>query len=255
MIQIGSAGNEHFKRWRDLSSSKGIRKHGEFILMGEKLIEEFRHQPGDWKIRAEILTEGLTSLWPEQDRDPRTPKRYLLAKELFKEVDVMGTHFNLLVLETPTWTDANLANPAQGLELVCPLGDPSNLGAIVRSALAFDVAALILTSESANPLHPKAVKASAGAVLKTKFLKGPSLKDYRAAGENWALDMKGDSVGELKWPRNLRLIVGEEGPGLPELSDIRRISVPTKSVESLNAAVAASIALFDWKRQTYRAAP
>lgn len=251
MIQIGSASNEHFKRWRDLSSSKGIRKHGEFILMGEKLIEEFRHQTGDWKIHAEILTEGLTSLWPEHDRDPRTPKRYFLAKELFKEVDVMGTHFNLLVLEAPTWETADLSNPAQGLELVCPLGDPSNLGAIVRSAVAFDATALILTSESANPLHPKAVKASAGAVLRTKFLRGPSLKDYQASGESWALDMKGDSVGDLKWPDHFRLIVGEEGPGLPELPGVRRISVPTRGVESLNATVAASIALFDWKRQTF----
>jgi TrmH family RNA methyltransferase len=168
MIRVESPNNEHFKRWKTLSTPKGIRKEGEFILMGNKLVAEFMRDPGDWVIRAELVTDQLDpyleKAYGDLRRDqPRGPKTYSLAPGLFNEIDVLGTHANLLVLEAPQIPAMDLSTKPKGLELVCPLGAPTNLGAVIRSALAFGVSRVILTEEACNPFHPKAVKSSAGA--------------------------------------------------------------------------------------------
>lgn len=253
MIQINSPANENFKRWRELSSAKGIRKHGEFFLMGEKLIEEFRLNPGSWRAKAELLTEEMTSLWPRDDRDPATPKRYQLAPALLKELDGLGTGFNLLVLEAPEMPVADLQREPVGVEVVSPLGDPANLGALMRSCVAFGVSRLILTEESAFPFHPKAVKASAGACLRLEILRGPRLRDYQSAGQSFVLDLEGTALQDVKWPTNFRLILGEEGPGFSERPpQIQSVMIPTGPVESLNVTVAASLALWETRRAVSR---
>lgn len=244
MIEISSNTNEHYRRWMDLSQARGIKKHGEFILMGDKLITEFLKNP-TYKIKAEIIHEDLQALTPSlQTQIGRVPL-FKLPKALFNEVDVVGTHFNLLVLEAKPLEALDVKSPAKGLEIVCPLGDPSNLGAIARSAVAFGVGRLILTEESCTPYHPKAIKASAGALLQVPIFKTTKLADFVTASESiFALDMKGENVATFRWPENLRLVVGEEGPGFSGLRGLQRLSVPTGSVESLNATVAASIAMF-----------
>lgn len=247
MIEISSKSNDHFKRWMDLSSSRGIKKHHEFILMGEKLIKEFLMSP-DFKIKGEIVHEELKSLTLTAPtlKGQRIPV-YKLPKALFNEVDVLGTHFNLLVLEPKDIAALDESKAPQGLEVVCPLGDPSNLGALARSAMAFGASKMILTEESCHPLHPKALKASAGALLKLPLFRIGKFTDFVVHNEDiYALDMKGENVATFPWPKNLRLAIGEEGPGFSGLKGLKRLSVPTQGIESLNATVAASIALFSY---------
>ncbi len=246
MIEISSKTNDHFRRWADLSSARGIKKHGEFILMGEKLITEFLQNPS-FKVKAEIVHEDLKSvtLTASSLKGQKIPV-FKLPKALFNEIDVIGTHFNLLVLEPKNPQELNSEQP-QGLEVVAPLGDPANLGALARSALAFGATKLILTEETCNPYHPKAIKASAGALLKLPLFKVGKFTEFVAGNEDvYALDMKGENVATFKWPKNIRLAIGEEGPGFSGLKGLKRLSVQTQSVESLNATVAASIALFSY---------
>lgn len=247
MTEITSKSNEHFRRWSDLSSARGIKKHNEFILMGEKLIEEFLANP-NFKVKAEIIHEDLRALTPSSAAAQfgRIPV-FKLPKALFNELDVVGTHYNLLVLEPKALPALPADHKVQGLELVCPLGDPGNLGALARSALAFGVSKLILTEESVSPYHPKAIKASAGAMLKLPMFKIGKFAEFVSSHEGlWALDMKGENVANFKWPKNLQLVIGEEGPGFSGIKGLQRLSVPTHGVESLNATVAASIALFSY---------
>jgi TrmH family RNA methyltransferase len=248
VTEITSSKNELFKRWSDLATSRGIKKHNEFILMGEKLLEEFLKNP-NFKVKAEIIYEGLKTVSgfssaPASAQLNRVPV-FKLSKDLFNELDVVGTHFNLLVLEAKPIEALPLNQTPQGLELICPLGDPGNLGALARSALAFDVKKLILSEESCSPYHPKAIKASAGALLKLELYKIGKFADFISQNKNiFALDMKGESVAHFKWPKNLQLVIGEEGPGFGDIKGLQRLSIPTQGVESLNATVAASIALF-----------
>lgn len=243
MIPVSSRANDHFKRLSSLTTAKAMKKHGEFLVMGEKLVRETLKDPRGFKIRSEIVPPGGTSI------TSKGITVFEFSGELFREVDTLGTKFNLLVLQLPELRESDLSAEPLGLELVCPLGDPSNLGAVIRSAAAFGISKIILTEEAASPFHPKAIKASAGAVLGIAIERTGALASYRATGASYALDMKGMPIENWEAPANARLIVGEEGPGLPELKSIPRISIPTVSVESLNATVAASLAIAEWRRR------
>lgn len=248
MIDISSPQNEHFRRWQDLETAKGIKKHNEFFLMGERLIQEFLENP-KFKVKGEIICEGLEPLTPKiksLQQAKRVPV-FKLPKNLFNQIDFVGTHFNLLVLELPEIPVFDPKDhPQKGLELLAPLGDPSNLGALVRSAVAFGASAIVLTQDSATPFHPKAIKASAGAVLGANVVRSPMKVSELVEGlsDIYALDMRGTDISQFKRPAFMRLLVGEEGPGLPSNLRAHRLFIATEGVESLNATVAASIALY-----------
>ena len=242
MIQsLQSSSNSKFQLWKSLLKSKGIREHGLFILSGEKVIQEFLKNP-NLKIVSEIITNKMMSL----QNDVTT---FELPLELFKELDVIGTHYPLLIVEMPEVPFVEQYTIPKGLEIVIPVGDPSNLGALIRSAVAFGAAKIYLTLESAHPFHPKAVKASSGSVMNAPlFFTGPMFEADLPS--TWALDATGPSLLTTKLPRDIRILVGEEGPGIGHLRNVQRVSVPIQNVESLNATVAASLLMWEYSRQS-----
>ena len=234
---IESPQNDTFKKLLSLTSSKGLKEEGLFLLSGEKLIREFLRKP-HLKVIHEVLSLDQQSLTIEA-------KQVHLAPALFAQLDVLGTHFNILVLEQPsipTLTAADMDSyTPNGIELVAPTGDPGNLGALIRSAEAFAVPRVILSREAAYPFLPKAVKASAGSVLRVPLARGPALAEFPS--RCIALDPHGTSIDEFVWPQQGLLLLGEEGPGFSIREFPTRIRIPTTGVESLNVVVAASIAL------------
>jgi TrmH family RNA methyltransferase len=242
---ITSSTNSLYKKFLSLTESKGLKNEGLFLLSGKQLVQEFlRHPP--LTVESEIFCEGQT---PQLE----LKKQVQLSKDLFKVLDVLGTHSPILAVKQPEITAWNSNSPAKGLTLLTPLGDPSNLGALIRSAEAFGVVKIVLLKEAANPFLPKSVKASAGSVTRVRMEKGPSIHDLEnleVSGSFVALEMKGRSLSGFQWPEESLLIVGEEGAGLPNLSRLQTISVPTQKVESLNATVAASIALYDFSQKS-----
>ena len=225
--------------WKSLLTSKGLKEEGLLLLSGEKLVREFLAKPN-----LEIVSELIPP-----DGKCLTGSRHacLLTNDLFKQVDEVGTHFNILVLKQPKIEKWSVESSPKGLELICPLGDPGNLGALLRSAEAFGATSVILTTESCHPFLPKAVKASHGSVLRMPFFKGPHLASIPQ--DCWGLDSDGLDITKVKFPRNIRMVVGEEGPGLKNFKPLKKISIPTEQVESLNAVVASSIAMFEYKKQ------
>lgn len=235
---ISSSSNSKFQIWRSLLNAKGIRKENLFILSGEKLIKEFLKNPR-FKISCELIMKDLFPLQSEKNV-------FELDKALFNELDVIGTRFNLLIVELPELIESNPLSEIKGLEVVAPLGDPNNLGALIRSCVAFGVSKIHLTTESAHPFHPKCLKASAGAVLSAPLFRAGELKTWDQSN-SWALDAQGKDLAQIKKPDAARLIVGEEGPGLPNFEKAQLVSIFTKDVESLNATVAASLLIYEWQ--------
>jgi TrmH family RNA methyltransferase len=240
MNEIASAQNAKFKLWSSLLEARGIKKAGRALISGRKLVEEFLAQhPGD----AEDI------LFPPKGDSfdfPSDVKAYQLASPLFKELDVMGTKSPLLVVKTPTLKNWTAATP-QGLELIVALSDPGNMGALLRSAEAFGVSQVILTEESCSPFLPKAIRASSGACFRLPLCHTGPLADITASPA-YALDMHGESLAEFSWPKDLYLILGEEGRGIPKSLAATSISIPMRGkVESLNAMAAASIALYSYR--------
>lgn len=144
--------------------------------------------------------------------------------------------------------------------------DPGNLGAIARSAEAAGAAGLALAPGCAHPSHPRAIRGSAGSLLRLPAAVGidPEALDRRvedAGGvrPRWAtLAVQGGrslwEVADEDLAGPLVLAVGAEGPGLSDevaaRSDLRLTIPLAPPVESLNAAVAISILLFELRRRS-----
>jgi TrmH family RNA methyltransferase len=136
--------------------------------------------------------------------------------------------------------------------------DPGNVGTILRSAEAFGVGSVVLGPATADPFSPKAVRASMGAVFSVPLVRAsgldalPGVKIALVPGEGVALHeawrsapAEGDKSATL--PGEVTLLIGAEREGLPpELvraaDQIAHIPIAT---ESLNAAMAATVALYE----------
>lgn len=245
---IESPQNAHAKRWNDLQDGRGIKKHGEFLLAGRKSVPEaLRRHPHRFQAILVCDPRDAAGLALPDGMD-----RFRVSRPLFDKLDVSGTNFPLLVGKAPALPRADLSAPPQGLELVCALGDPGNLGALLRSAAAFGARRVILMEEAAHPFHPKTLRAAANAQFELELLAGPSLREMEGAtGPLVALDANGEDMAAFRWPRNLRMVLGEEGLGVPAALAMRRLSIPTTgAMESLNATVAASLALYAYYLST-----
>ena len=251
---ITSESNEKLKLFKSLLTSKGIKEHKKFIVSGEKLIREYFGQ-NLMRFKTSFLIFD-TDQWPsylDENQKYQDLQKIVIPLAIFKELDVVGTHSPLLVLEYKEFEIKNFQVPAIDLELICPLGDPRNLGSLVRSSVGLGVHEIILTKEAAHPYLPLSVKASAGAILFANFKKTDfSINEIPVSGENYALDLVGKDLATVKWPQNLRLWVGEEGPGLnlnpSQVQNIQKISIPIHRVESLNAMVSTTLAIWEWKK-------
>jgi TrmH family RNA methyltransferase len=128
------------------------------------------------------------------------------------------------------------------------VGDPGNVGAILRSALAFGAGSVVLGPGCADPFGPKAVRASMGAIFDVPLARAASVDDL--PGERIAL-VAGTGAA-LAGPADgaTTLVVGAERAGLPadvvtRCDRVARIPIAT---ESLNAAMAATVALYELTR-------
>lgn len=139
------------------------------------------------------------------------------------------------------------------------VNNPSNLGAILRTAEAADAAGVIVSKSSADPFSTKATRASMGSVFRLPVWNGVDLgKTVDWAHERGmivtAADIAGDKVyTHIDWRMPRLLVFGSEAHGLSDnhkkkIEDL--ISIPiSESVESLNLAVSAGVILFEAKRQ------
>jgi TrmH family RNA methyltransferase len=245
--QITSSTNAQFKVWKSLITSKGIKENNLFFLMGRKLVDEFLENP----------ITGFTAEYIIHDAEipqKTSAKKTFLSKELFQELDVLGTKSPILILSFKDFTEKDFVKEARGLELVCPLGDPRNLGALIRTSVGLGAAELVLTKEATHPFLPHSIKASAGAALKIKITKTSlAINEIPLNGANFGLALHGESLAKTKWPASLRLWVGEEGPGLNLVHEQKKlmkfVNIPIRDVESLNAMVSTSLAIWEWKKQ------
>lgn len=109
---------------------------------------------------------------------------------------------------------------------------------------------VVLLKESAHPYHPKAIRAASGTMFEVPLVQGPSIRDLLEPATWVTLDVQGESVSTFQWPEDVRILVGEEGLGLPLISSGKRLAIPmTESVESLNAVVAVGMALYAYRVQ------
>ncbi len=243
---IESEQNTIFKDLKRLLSGRGIKKQGMALVSGSKQVEELLRdcpeQSRAWITAGDNL--------PPPEKTPAHVAWYQLSAPLFKKIDTIGTNAPLLMVETPEirkWIPVDGLPP--GCSVLVPFQDPENVGTIIRSAMAFGLDNIILLSESANPFHPKALRASGGAVLKANLLEGPALNDIPDNLPVMSLSREGKDISNTAFPDTFAFLPGMEGQGLPAHLKNRTVAIPiSETVESLNAATAAAIAFYVWAR-------
>jgi 16S rRNA (guanine527-N7)-methyltransferase len=245
---IESENNETYRNLKKLQTPRGIRKQGRALVAGSKQVLEILAQFPE-KCLAWI---GRDDREPPPETAPNHLMWYQLASPLFETLDVFGTAFPLLLAkieEVPEWKASD--GLPEGCTLFVPFQDPENVGAVIRSAVAFGAARIVLLAEAANPWHPKSIRASGGTVFRANLFEGPSINDLPVDLNIVPLSREGKNISDFTFPSSFGLLPGVEGPGLPDRLREKSISIPiAPEVESLNAVVATAIALYEWKKGT-----
>jgi TrmH family RNA methyltransferase len=193
---------------------------------------------------------------------PETEILRLPAKLLYSALATETPQPIAALVEPPIWTWAHvLGERRSGAELVVVLAglqDPGNLGTILRSAEAFGATGVVSLPGTVSAWNPKAVRASAGSVFRVPLLavsERECLEELQEAGVMiLATTVHAAQPAELvDMAGSVALIIGNEGNGvageLAAKADAR-ITIPCPGpVESLNAAVAASVLLYEAARQ------
>lgn len=182
------------------------------------------------------------------------------SDDVLTRISNLVTHQGVAaIVERPQWRAEDLLAYPALLVIAAGVRDPGNLGALVRTAEAAGATGLVTLAGSADPFRDKAVRGSAGSVLRLPVLPGlapPDLRALLARAEAAVVIAEADAEREyleVDMRSPVALVIGNEGAGVPEwLADIpaRRVCVPMRApVESLNAAAAAAVLLFEARRQ------
>jgi len=219
MKTISSRHNALYKRVRD-----AVRAHGEEIVIeGPKAIADAR--AASWRALVVVGEDVAFSDALMNDLTDTKPSQGVLA-----------------LFERPRATlDQLFARDDTVVVALDGVQDPGNVGAIVRLAAAFDAGGVALLPGCADPFGPKAIRASAGAILNVPCVPATP------ADRRWPL-FAADGRGEAIDPpaRRAGLVFGSEGSGVSEeiAANARKIAIPmSQRVESLNVAMAAAILL------------
>jgi TrmH family RNA methyltransferase len=187
----------------------------------------------------------------------------IIEDRVFQQLASTETSQGVIALvEAPQWKMDDLF---AGLSLVVVLDgiqDPGNAGAITRSAEAFGATGVLFLRGSVSPFNPKTLRASAGSLFRLPYLFGiePELARSEFKQRNVRLLAASPRAEQSLERVNLRiasaLVIGSEAHGVSEAlrSDSDVVRIPTRGVESLNAAAAAAVILYEAARQRSRPA-
>ena len=255
MERLTSRKNELIRHIRRLGADRAYRREtGEFVCDGEKLLgEAVRHGA---EITA-VLWSGAPAAAGDGGEIP-CAAQFVVPGELLDYVSPLKSAAGVVFTARIRRFGEKPEDAPPGRTLVLEtIQDPGNLGTILRTANALRIDTVILTGDFADPYGPKAVRAGMGAVFRQRFfaLEREALRAYLtahglrlygaalspAAADVRALDLRGAAVA-----------VGSEGRGLsPELRakcDGELIIPMNAECESLNAAVAAAIIMWELSR-------
>jgi TrmH family RNA methyltransferase len=230
-MPITSPHNESLKEVRKLAGRKWRDKTRTFVAEGEDLIDAAR--AAGWAPEL-LLCEAGSGLPGEE-----------VAPHLLKQVSQLGSGTRALAVYAQRWAPAPAGPVCVALWGV---NDPGNVGTVLRSALAFGAGSVALGPGTADPYGAKAVRASMGAIFDVPVARVSNIGEL--PGHKVALVARtGRALAELD-AEEVTLVVGAEREGLSEgvlASCNETAHIPIRS-ESLNAAMAATIGLYEVTR-------
>lgn len=249
------ASNNEIKLLRKLNRKKYREKEQRFVVEGERAVEQVVENG-----LIEVETVFIGERFKVQEARFKGVELCMIEEDVFAEVaDTENPQGILAVCKMPEEIQLEKLAGASGIIIATDaIQDPGNMGTILRTAAWFGAKALIAGKGSVDVYHPKVVRSTAGATGSIPVLTG-DLEDIfeELESSGWEILLldggdEAETLSSVQPEEKTILVVGNEGNGINEKllnSGRKKVKIESASgqekVESLNAAVAVSIAL--WK--------
>ncbi len=259
---ISSSSNAYVKEYRRLAGSRKYRRSaGKLALEGPHLLEEAL--AAGLVPEVVFFTRKFLDAGGEQKLCalPGGTRQYQVPPSLFAGLTDTETPQEVAAIIPFCEPDfsAVMARPLTLILILDRLQDPGNMGTVVRSAAAAGVEALFYTPGTVDPYSPKALRSTAGALFHLPPLEtGKPLSLIEKLRDRGMLILAAEPQGgriywEMDFRRKIALIIGSESsglsPGISAAADCA-VSIPQVSpLDSLNAAAAAAVLLYEALRQ------
>ena len=255
--RITSRNNPRLKEaTRLVASARDRRKAGKCVLEGEHLVAVYtaRFGPPETLI---VTSDAMARPAVRALANRHADRTLIVPAALFGELATLPAGVGMMaVVATPT---AGPPDPAGFCLLLDDVQDPGNVGSMLRSAAAAGVERVLLSKRCAFAWSPKVLRAGQGAHFCVAIHEDVDLpawaRTYRNAGGNVIASVAtgGTNVHDARLAGLIAVAIGSEGAGLsPALvaCATMRLTIPmARGVESLNAAAAAAVLLFECVRQ------
>ncbi len=249
---IESAANPLLKAVRKAARKGGLTDSGLALAEGPHLVDEAARS--GVAVRVVLLAENASQHAERAARRSGATVQRVAAR-LFEQLSVVEHSQGVLALVALETSSLAEILAAQGPVLIVDrLQDPGNVGTILRSAEAFAAAGVLLTPGSASLNNPKTIRASAGSIFRVKAASAGPREIVAALAQAGrplyaAVAREGVSPADAELTR-AAVAIGSEAHGVSAdlLGGAEPLTIPTRRVESLNAASAATVILYEAAR-------
>lgn len=249
---ISSRKNDIVRHFRTLAREKKLRDELEvFVIEGDHLCGEVLS--AELTIRCALITERARERYPEAAARlcEKACSCAVITEELAEYISDTKAPQGLFAEVVKRTTDIS---GAKRLVLLDGVQDPGNVGTIIRTAEALGIGGALLSQGCADIYSPKTLRASMGSVFRLPCISCDmaemitTLKADGFAVYGSMLDETAQRLGEIAFPDKAAVVIGSEGGGISD--EVRAactggLYIPITGAESLNAASAASIILWE----------
>lgn len=258
-MDIQSTANPKVKQWMKLLSKKGRKEQKKFIVEGvSSVMEAIASAEAEIECIVYSADRGLPEALREKKGNMPT---YAVSEAVLRKcTDAITPQTVFAVVEQPQATLGQvLSSNKRSLAIVCDgIQDPGNLGTIIRSADAAGASAVLVSSDSVDVFHPKVIRSTMGSIFHVPVVVTDLAEALRQAANKgiqiWAAKPRAAySLYEVDFREDAWFIIGNEASGISSAVDAcatNSLFIPMQGqAESLNAAMAATITLFEAMRQ------
>jgi len=253
-VIIKSTENKIFKYALKLQDKKFRNKSGLFLVEGKKQVEEI---PENWSVKQIFISEKFGNAAGD------FKNAAVFSERLFGKLSATESPQGIMAaVEKKLYSAKEVIKNSGAFAVLENIRDPGNLGTIIRSAEAFGIKAVFVSKGSADIYSDKTLRAAAGSIFHLPVLDNIEVKDILNLMNKekifvFAASLKGKKyLNDIKFAEKNAFIIGSEAHGIENETEksadaLVKIRIPGKT-ESLNAAVAAAVIMYEMskKRQT-----
>jgi TrmH family RNA methyltransferase len=235
---------EELKRVKSLQSKKFREQYSEFVVEGEKCVNEL--------IKSDYMIKQIYSVDIEM-----YPSAEKISEKDLSRMSSLKTPNNVIAVVEQNEDCINYDELQSELSIVlCSLQNPGNMGTIIRTADWFGVKNIICSKDTVDIYNPKIVQATMGSMFRVnvqyvdliEFFESNEVKQMN----KYSAEIEGESIYLTEKEKNGLIILGNESNGVPEniSSYAKKITIPkfNTKTESLNVSIAAGIILSEFKK-------